>query len=91
MAWDSAGRLFIAEKYTYAERPLKFDLNLRDRILIFEDRDGDGHFDSRKVFTDEYACFKTGLGRDNLDYLLDNILDPSAVVAGKENRREDFR
>src|SRR5258705_10533672 len=53
MAWDARGRLWIAENYTYAERSKKFDLHLRDRILIFEDHDGDGHFVSRKVFTDE--------------------------------------
>lgn len=53
LAWDARGRLWIAENYTYAERAKKFDLQLRDRILIFEDRDGDGRFDSRKVFTDE--------------------------------------
>ncbi|MEW4528136.1 PVC-type heme-binding CxxCH protein [Maioricimonas sp. JC845] len=52
MAWDDHGRLWIAENYTYAERPLRFDRSLRDRVLIFEDRDGDGHADSRKVFTD---------------------------------------
>src|ERR1041385_6274274 len=53
MAWDARGRLWIAENYTYAEGNKKFDLNLRDRILIFEDKDGDGRFDSRKVFNDE--------------------------------------
>ena len=53
MAWDSRGRLWVAENYTYAERSKRFDLNLRDRILIFEDTNGDGHFDTRKVFTDE--------------------------------------
>src|ERR1051326_2321688 len=53
MAWDGRGRLWVAENYTYAEAGKKFDLNLRDRILIFEDKDGDGHFDVRKVFTDE--------------------------------------
>lgn len=53
MAWDARGRLWIAENYTYADRTLKFDLHLRDRILIFEDKDGDGRFDSRKVFTEE--------------------------------------
>jgi len=53
MAWDGRGRLWIAENYTYAEAPMKFDFKLRDRILIFEDRNGDGRFDSRKVFTDE--------------------------------------
>src|SRR3954466_7651809 len=44
MAWDSRGRLWIAENYTYAEPPLQFDLHFRDRILIFEDTDGDGRF-----------------------------------------------
>ncbi|HEY6227557.1 MAG TPA: PVC-type heme-binding CxxCH protein, partial [Verrucomicrobiae bacterium] len=53
MAWDARGRLWVAENYTYAESAKHYDLNLRDRILIFEDKDGDGHFDSRKVFTDE--------------------------------------
>ena len=45
MAWDRRGRLWVAENYTYAERPQKFDLRLRDRVLIFEDTDGDGRFD----------------------------------------------
>jgi putative membrane-bound dehydrogenase-like protein len=53
MAWDGRGRLWVAENYTYAEAPRRFDLQLRDRILIFEDRDGDGHFDSRKIFADD--------------------------------------
>ena len=53
MSWDGKGRLWIAENYTYAERGTRFDLRLRDRILIFEDKDNDGHFDSRKVFSDE--------------------------------------
>ena len=53
MAWDGRGRLWVAENYTYAERPTKFDLRLRDRILIFEGQTADGHFAKRKVFTDE--------------------------------------
>jgi putative membrane-bound dehydrogenase-like protein len=52
MAWDARGRLWVAENYTYAEAPRKFDLGLRDRIVIFEDRHGDGHFSSRNIFTD---------------------------------------
>jgi putative membrane-bound dehydrogenase-like protein len=52
MAWDTKGRLWIAENYTYAERTKKFDMALRDRVLIFDDRDGDGRFDRRVVFTD---------------------------------------
>ena len=31
----------------------RFDLNLRDRIIILEDADHDGKFDKRTVFTDE--------------------------------------
>jgi putative heme-binding domain-containing protein len=53
MAWDARGRLWIAENYTYADRTKKFDLSLRDRVLIFEDVDGDGRFDKRTVFTDD--------------------------------------
>jgi putative membrane-bound dehydrogenase-like protein len=52
MAWDTRGRLWVAENYTYAERPTRFDLNLRDRVLIFEDRDGDGKPEKRTVFID---------------------------------------
>jgi putative membrane-bound dehydrogenase-like protein len=53
MTWDARGRLWVAENYTYAERAQRFDLRLRDRVLIFEDLDRDGRFDERKVFTDE--------------------------------------
>lgn len=53
MSWDSRGRLWIAENYTYAESSKKLDFALRDRILIFEDKNADGHFSSRKVFTDK--------------------------------------
>ena len=52
MAFDARGRLWVAENYTYAERTQRFDLRLRDRIVIFDDTDGDGQADSRKVFTD---------------------------------------
>jgi putative membrane-bound dehydrogenase-like protein len=53
MCWDSKGRLWIAESYTYAERAIRFELKLRDRILIFEDVNHDGVFDKRTVFTDD--------------------------------------
>src|SRR6478609_8885394 len=39
MAWDTKGRLWIAENYTYAERPIKLDTRYRDRILVLEDTD----------------------------------------------------
>ena len=53
LCFDTRGRLWIAENYTYAERALRFDLTLRDRILIFEDTDGDGRADSRRVFAQD--------------------------------------
>jgi putative membrane-bound dehydrogenase-like protein len=53
MNWDTRGRLWIAENYTYSDLTDKFDLRLRDRVLIFEDADHDGRFDKRTVFTDQ--------------------------------------
>ena len=52
MAWDRRGRLWIAENYTYAESKQRFELSLRDRVLVFEDADRDGIPESRTVFTD---------------------------------------
>ena len=52
MAWDNKGRMWVAENYTYAAGALHFDLGLRDRVLIFEDKDNDGRAESRKVFTE---------------------------------------
>jgi putative membrane-bound dehydrogenase-like protein len=53
MAWDPRGRLWIAENYTYAEPSKKFDVKLRDRVLIFEDADNDGKPEKRTVFFDD--------------------------------------
>jgi putative membrane-bound dehydrogenase-like protein len=53
LAWDAKGRLWVAENYTYAESPIKFEKQLRDRVLILEDTDGDGRHDKRTVFYDE--------------------------------------
>lgn len=67
MAWDGRGRLWVAENYTYAEAPRKFDLGLRDRIVIYEDRHGDGRFSSRKVFTDNLQMLTSvEVGRDGV-------------------------
>lgn len=51
-SWDAKGRLWIAENYTYAERPMNFDLSLSDRVVVFHDKDGDGKPDERFVFMD---------------------------------------
>ena len=53
MTWDSRGRVWVAENYTYAERSQRFDLSLRDRVIILADSTGDGVADQRKVFTDQ--------------------------------------
>ena len=50
-AVDDRGRLWVGENYTYTKYGWKPDD--RDRILIFEDTDGDGKHDKRKVFTDD--------------------------------------
>ncbi|WAC18655.1 c-type cytochrome [Luteolibacter sp. SL250] len=64
-AWDHRGRLWVAENYTYAERQKRFDLELDDRLIVFEDRDNDGRADSRKIFTDKVKLLtsvETGMG-----------------------------
>jgi putative membrane-bound dehydrogenase-like protein len=50
IAWDARGRLWVAENYTYSEAPPRWDTKLRDRLIILEDKDGDGKHDGRKVF-----------------------------------------
>jgi len=45
---DDRGRLWVAEAHTYPVRASEGEG--RDRILIFEDTDGDGRLDSRRVF-----------------------------------------
>ena len=52
MAWDTRGRLWVAECYTYAERETNFEKKLKDRIIILEDTNHDGVFDKRKIFWD---------------------------------------
>ncbi|GIW94392.1 MAG: hypothetical protein KatS3mg110_2433 [Pirellulaceae bacterium] len=48
--FDSRGRLWVVENYTYAEQPANYDLRYRDRIIILEDTDHDGRADRRRVF-----------------------------------------
>lgn len=50
---DSRGRLWVAECYTYAESKVNYAQDQRDRIVILEDTDNDGHFDKRTVFWDK--------------------------------------
>ncbi len=55
-AIDDRGRLWVAECFSYRE----WKPEGRDRILIFEDTDRDGRFDTRKVFWDK-GNYLTGL------------------------------
>ena len=50
-AIDDRGRLWVAEAYSYPVRVPEDQA--RDQILIFEDTNGDGHFDKRQVFADK--------------------------------------
>ena len=45
---DDRGRLWVVENYTYPQR--QPEGKGTDRILVFEDTDGDGKFDKRTVF-----------------------------------------
>ena len=50
IAFDDRGRLWVAESYSY--NGSKFTDERHDRILIFEDTNGDGVLNRRKVFCD---------------------------------------
>ncbi len=52
MNWDSRGRLWIAENFTYDGYQNGLNLDFRDRVLVFQDTDGDGKADERTVFLD---------------------------------------
>lgn len=49
-ALDDRGRLWVAEGLTYPVRAPEGEG--KDRILVFEDTDGDGHFNKRTVFVE---------------------------------------
>jgi putative membrane-bound dehydrogenase-like protein len=67
MAWDARGDLWIAENYTYAERAQRFDLGLRDRVVVLSDSDDDGRADRRVVFTDAVQMLTSiEVGHDGL-------------------------
>jgi putative membrane-bound dehydrogenase-like protein len=47
---DAAGRVWVAEAHTY---PVRAPLGQgKDRIVVFEDRDGNGDYENRSVFMD---------------------------------------
>ena len=54
IAVDGSGRIFVAESHTHF-RPEDYDGPLADRILVFEDVDGDGRADQRTVFHEGFT------------------------------------
>src|ERR1051325_8466998 len=50
MATDGRARLWVVECFSYPSWQRSGEG--RDRVLVLEDRDGDGRFDSRKVLAD---------------------------------------
>lgn len=54
MSFDPKGRLWVAVWPTYPHWKPKEEMN--DKILIFEDTDGDGKADTEKVFADHLHC-----------------------------------
>ena len=53
---DHRGRLWVAENYSYPQ----WRERAKDRISIYEDTDGDGKFDTKKVFAENFH-YLTGL------------------------------
>lgn len=51
MTIDDRGRLWVAESYAYPSK--QPEGKGKDRILIFEDKDADGKFETRKVFQEK--------------------------------------
>ncbi len=66
MAWDDRGRLWLAENFTYAERGVKFEAGLRDRILVLDpDMASPSGFKPPRVFHDgvqRLTSVEVGLG-----------------------------
>lgn len=65
IAFDTRGRLWVAENYTYAESQKGWDRDLSDRVLVLEDLDQDGRAETRKVFWGQGKCItsvETGFG-----------------------------
>lgn len=48
---DERGRLWVCENFSYPNGALSGD----DRIAIFEDTDGDGRFDTKKIFAEGFG------------------------------------
>ena len=62
-AFDERGRIWVAEAYSYPTKRAAGEG--QDKIVIFEDKDGDGKFETRKVFAEGLnlvSGFEVGYG-----------------------------
>ncbi|MDP1562805.1 MAG: c-type cytochrome [Pirellulaceae bacterium] len=98
--FDRFGRMWVAENYTYAELPQRFDRNLRDRIVVLPDSNHDGIAEAPTVFYDQaqlLASVEVGmggvwmLGAPKLVFIPDRDLDgtpdgePQVILDGFED------
>jgi putative membrane-bound dehydrogenase-like protein len=62
-AFDERGRIWVAEAYSYPQRQPEGEG--KDKLVIFEDTNGDGKFENRKVFAEGLnlvSGFEVGYG-----------------------------
>ena len=62
-AWDELGRLWVAEAYSYPTK--RAEGQGLDKLVIFSDTDGNGSFETRKVFAEGLnlvSGFEVGFG-----------------------------
>ena len=53
VSWDTRGRLWVGENFTFERHKTTFDARHRDRVLIFKDTNNDHQADERIVFHDQ--------------------------------------
>lgn len=86
MSFDARGRLWVAENYTYAEAGVNFATNLLDRVVILEDRDGDGRAEGRKVFWDQARILTSVLPVADGAY----VLCPPQLLFLRDSNHDDI-
>ena len=62
---DERGRLWVCENFSYPNGALEG----KDRVVIYEDTDGDGKFNTKKVFADKFGYLTSALVGDGGVYV----------------------
>ena len=86
-AFDERGRIWVAEAYSYPTKQPEGEG--KDRIIIFEDQDGDGAFETRKVFIEKTQSRERPRGR--LRRRVDRRGAGTALHPGPRSRRPSRR